>query len=107
MTVIGSSRVAVVEILNQLGCIRVIVEEGCSNLFSADSHAASSDDIVLIFRLQTARFLIKALLAAREGTSPTASAAYVGDTSAEARRRCRVKDAAQWLDSDVQLDALR
>lgn len=77
-----------------------------SSVWFAPQNATWEGDNAVL-SLQTARFLIKALLAAREGTSPTASAAYVGDTTVEASRRCRAKDTSQWLDSDVQLDALR
>ncbi len=56
---------------------------------------------------QTARFLVKALLAARRGAAPTGGAAYLADAEAEVGRRCGVRSAEDWLSPEAQLAALR
>jgi len=57
--------------------------------------------------LQTARFLVKALLAASKGQAPTGSASYLADVKAEVGRRCTVTMADDWLEPEAQLAALR
>jgi hypothetical protein len=58
-------------------------------------------------RAQTARFLVKSLLAAEGGKAPAGSVEYVADARAALRERCAVRAAAGWLAPDAQVAALR
>ncbi len=58
-------------------------------------------------RTQTARFLVKSLLAAEGGKAPAGSVEYVADARAALRERCAVRTAAGWLAPDAQVAALR
>ena len=60
-----------------------------------------------VARLQTARYLLKALAAAAKGQKLGGGAAYLADAKAEAGRRCEVGSAQGWLDPQAQLAALR
>lgn len=57
--------------------------------------------------LQTARYLLKALMAAAKGQKPGGGAAFLANAEAEAGRRCGVTSADGWLDLQAQLAALR
>ena len=57
--------------------------------------------------MQSARYLIKNLLATRAGKQPQGSAAYLGNAKGEMRMRCSVQDATEWRDPKVQLAAFR
>ncbi len=56
---------------------------------------------------QTARFLVKSLLAAEGGKAPAGSVEYVADARAALHERCAVRTAAGWLAPDAQVAALR
>ena len=58
--------------------------------------------------LQTARYLVKRLLAAQAGQgSPGGSAGYTANAAAELRQRCPAQSARDWLDPAVQSAAFR
>lgn len=57
--------------------------------------------------LQTARSLLKGLVAAKGGKRAQGSGAYLSEVQAEAGRRCTVRSAAGWLQPEAQLAALR
>ena len=57
--------------------------------------------------LQTARSLLKGLVAAKCGKKAQGAGAYLNDVQAEATRRCPVRSVAGWLQPEAQLAALR
>lgn len=57
--------------------------------------------------LQTARSLLKGLVAAKSGKKAQGKGAYLSEVQAEAARRCTVRSAADWLQPEAQLAALR
>ena len=58
--------------------------------------------------LQTARYLVKRLLAAQSGKgSPGGSAGYTANVAAELKQRCSVRSPRDWLDPAVQSAAFR
>ncbi|CAK0735983.1 hypothetical protein CVIRNUC_000672 [Coccomyxa viridis] len=61
-----------------------------------------------VMLLQTARYLVKRLLAAQAGQgSPGGSAGYTANAAAELRQRCPAQSARDWLDPAVQSAAFR
>jgi len=57
--------------------------------------------------LQTARSLLKALLAVRAGKRVAGNAAYLNDTQTESRSKCSVSSQRDWLDPAHQTAAFR
>ena len=57
--------------------------------------------------LQTARSLLKGLVAAKGGKRAAGNGAYLNEVQAEASRRCSVRSVAGWLQPEAQLAALR
>ena len=61
----------------------------------------------LFLSLQTARSLLKALLAVRAGKRVAGNAAYLNDTQTESRSKCSVSSQRDWLDPAKQIAAFR
>eukprot|EP00887_Chlorella_sp_A99_P006224 scaffold3.g6224.t1 len=59
-----------------------------------------------VMYLQTARYLVKALAAARAGRAPAGSAAYLAGAARGARRPCPVGLGDDWAEPGVQVEAL-
>lgn len=58
--------------------------------------------------LQTARYLVKTLVAARSGAAVSGSASYLGEAAAQPGSvKCGVGSADDWMDLDTQVAALR
>ena len=57
--------------------------------------------------LQTARSLLKALLAVKAGKKVAGNAAYLNDIPAQQRGRCGVGSQSGWLDPAHQIAAFR
>ena len=65
-------------------------------------------DDVAIAAMQTARYLVKKLLAARAGKAEAlGSADYTLDAEAELAQRCQAASSRDWLDPGVQSAAFR
>ena len=61
----------------------------------------------LLCAAQTARFLVKNLLAAESGKAAAGSVEYVTNARATLQERCAVRSATGWLSADAQVAALR
>ncbi|KAK9834972.1 hypothetical protein WJX81_000797 [Elliptochloris bilobata] len=91
-------------------CRRACGGHGFSQLSGLPSILQSPNSTLLtrLFDLrQTARFLVKSLLAAEGGKATAGSVEYVANARATLKERCAVRSAAGWLRSDVQVAALR
>ena len=60
----------------------------------------------LLLAVQTARYLVKALLGAKK-KAPAGGVAYLADAAAEAGCKCQVASPQGWSDPQAQLAALR
>jgi len=66
-----------------------------------------AETVTTFLVLQTARSLLKALLAVRAGKRVAGNAAYLNDTQTESRSKCSVSSQRDWLDPAHQIAAFR
>ena len=57
--------------------------------------------------MQTARYLVKQLLAAKAGNKIVGTSAYLANTAEEEKRRSRVSRLEDWFAADAQISAFR
>lgn len=57
--------------------------------------------------MQTARHLVKQLLAAEQGKKIVGTSAYLANTAEEAKRRSQVSAVADWFNVESQVPAFR
>ena len=57
--------------------------------------------------VQTARSLLKGLVAVKGGKQARGNGAYLNEVGSEAGRRCHVRSPQDWLQPEAQIGALR